>query len=180
MTDTPPPLSHDSTILPAPAADAPQQSKGRAWRVVGLVALILAFVASAALATYLWLVSSQWIDQNDVLRSEASELGDELASTQAEVADLESQVETLEQQLETTSSRLSDVVNDEANAGDDVQYLADLIEAYGSCVDSYDDVLTDALTDGYTYSNSNARSVQNDVAEYCDSLADAYQEYVSE
>ncbi|WP_159451419.1 hypothetical protein [Demequina sp. NBRC 110054] len=163
--------------LPPPA---PSRGKGRVWRTLGLIVLVLALLAASSLAAYLWLVSSQWMDQNDTLRSEATAMGEQLAEAQDQAAALQAQVETLEGQLETTATRLSDVVNEEAHAGDDLQYLGDLIDAYANCVDSYDEVLTDALNAGYTYRNSNASSVQADVAEYCDSLAEAYAEYTAE
>ncbi|WP_062203180.1 hypothetical protein [Demequina salsinemoris] len=157
----------------------PARKRGHAWRVLAVTVLVVALLASSGLAAYLWLVSSRWIDQNETLRSEATDMGAELADAREQVSSLESEVETLQTQLDTTSSRLSDVVNDEAHAGDDLQYLGDLIDAYADCVDSYDEVLTDALTSGYTYTNSNARSVQADVADYCDSLAAAYEEYTA-
>ncbi len=174
MTDAPTPPA-----LPVLPAEPPRRDR-HPWRIVGLAALILVLVATTTLSAYLWLVSSRWIGQNDTLRAEATEIGEQLAESQAHVADLETQVDTLQQQLDTASETLSDVVNDEARAGDDVQYLGDLIDAYASCASEYDDVLTDALTNGYTYSNSNARSVQGDISDYCDSLAEAYTEYKAE
>ncbi len=162
-----------------PPPSVPPRVTGRTPWIVTITLLGIALLAVTALAAYLWLVNSQWTGQNTTLRTEATALGTELAASQAEVADLEEQVVTLGGQLDTTSDRLSDLANEEAHAGDDVEYLSDLLDAYASCVANYDEILTDALRNGYTYSNSNASSVQNDVADYCDSLADAYAEFVA-
>ncbi|MDN4473698.1 hypothetical protein [Demequina zhanjiangensis] len=163
-----------------PPPSAPRRTRGRAPWIIAVSLLGVALLATTTLASYLWLVSSQWTSQNDELRAEATELGSELGLAQSQVATLEEQVTTLDGQLDATTERLSDLANEEAHAGDDVEYLSDLIEAYESCIANYDETLSDALRNGYTYSNSNARSVQNDVADYCDSLSEAFDEFVAD
>ncbi|WNM26197.1 hypothetical protein RN607_08285 [Demequina capsici] len=169
----------DDPFATDPEPVAPRPARRVTSQIVAITALALALASAIALAAYLWLVNSQWTDQNDTLRADAASLGTSLAQAQAQAEDLQTQVQTLQSQLDTATTRLSDVANAEAHAGDDVQYLTDLLDAYASCASSYDDVLTDALKNGYTYDNSNARSVQADVADYCDSLATAYQQYTA-
>ena len=159
------------------ASDGPERRRANRWLLAGLIVSVVLLLAMAALATYLWFVNERWTEQNEALRDTATELGASLGEEQRLAAEQSEQIAALQVELEDVTARISDLANEEAQANDSQDFLEGLADAFVQCIDEHDTLLTQALRNGYSYSNSNARNVQDDLDEYCDELIGAWEDY---
>lgn len=173
----PTPASGTPTQEPASASVGPTRRRAHPWLLAGLIVSVLLLLATAALAAYLWFVNERWTDQNEQLRETASELGTSLGQEQVLAAEQAEQIAALQVELEDVTARISDLANEEAQANDSQDFLEGLADAFVQCIDEHDTLLTQALRNGYSYSNSNARNVQDDLDEYCNELIGAWEDY---
>lgn len=150
---------------PAP----PARRRGRVGFTVAFVVLTLLVVGLGAFSAYLWTVHSQYVAQNQELRDTASELGSELADAHGAALTLEAQLAETKTQLEEAKTRFSDVANSEAQAGDDLQALEDVVNGLQECADARQDLI-DHLNEAYRWTPESLAATERSVTQYCDSV----------
>lgn len=153
---------------------SPHRSKKRLiWPIASGVIIAALAVAS----TYLWMVHSAWVEQNDQLRAESAELGELLAQEQLTVAELSADLDTTRDQLATAQERVHELAGIEANATDDRIYMMDISEAFIECIRLQDEII-DAYRKGYPYSIN--RSAVSERVDFCDSVEDDFSDFKKE
>ncbi len=174
----------DTPQWPTPPPTPPPLEQPRAprrWlRRLGTVFLVIALVGLGGLSAYLWLVHDQWASQNAALREEASELGAQLADAKTIAIEAEAELETAVTQLANATSRISDLAAEEADAKDNLQLLENLIEAMISCADERQTHIVNISSNGLSYANSNARTVENQITEFCNGVEANYATYLED
>lgn len=174
MTD-----SYHWNPIPAAPAYAEPEPQRRWLRWLGITAVVIAFAALGALTAYLWIVNEQWTSQNAELRTQATELGAQVADAQASALEAESALETLDTQLSNATSRISDLANEEATANDSLQFLENLVDAMITCADERQAHIESISRQGLSYANSNARTVENQITDFCAGVEETYADYLS-
>lgn len=175
MSETDPPTASAEfhfppANLPEPMPQAPPR---KPWR---LGALIAAVIVLAALSTYLWLVNSQWQDQNDQLREQAAALSAQVDELYQANATLESQVEALGEERDGATATVTDLADSQANARDESAFLSEIVDSAFECADAQSNHITH-LENSSRYTASSLAAEGRAVAEYCAGVNDTYEEY---
>lgn len=147
-----------------------------AVRALGWTAAASGVLALGALSAYLWVTHTEWADQNEKLRAEATELGTELAEVSAQASAAESALETTSAQLEEAKTTISTLANDDATAIDDLQYLEDLTTSVVECADERAELIG-YLKQSSRYTASSLRNAENEIDRYCGEIVDLWDEY---
>lgn len=189
MTDTPwapapPPEGTPAETSPLPIAPsdaatpppAPRAKRRRGWIVATAIVTLLA-LAAGSLATYLWLVHSEYVEQNEQLRVEASDLGRKLAEQRAENETQAATLVAVRDDLAESKEIISNLANDEAQTGDDYQVLVDLTDGLVECADLRQELI-DFLQSG-RYTASSLRAREADITDYCDELEAGYDDLLA-
>jgi hypothetical protein len=171
-----PPATQPSATQFVYADPAPERPKRKKLRVAFGIVAWLAFLALAVLAGYLWFVNSQWVSQNEALRADAVQLGEQLATERALSQEQAESLDLVDSQLTNATSRISDLANEEANALDDRNVLENLLDAYQSCADERQSHI-DVLTSNLVYVGKTSAQVERELIEFCDDVEDGYDEY---
>jgi uncharacterized protein YoxC len=159
-----------SVNLPEPKPQTPPRKRS------SLAALIVAVVALAALAAYLWFVNSQWQDQNDRLRDQAAVLSTQVDEIRQANATLESQVEALVEERDGATATVTDLADSQANARDESAFLSEIVDSAFECADAQSNHITH-LENSSRYTASSLAAEGRDISEFCSGVNDAYEEY---
>jgi hypothetical protein len=126
--------NEETTVLtPVTAAtnilDRIPLSERKRWRLLagGAAGLaVLALISSA----YLWVVNDHWQARSDALTAEGYDLGARLADARDQIVEKQGEIDLLTEQKETLQARLIELVDEKAQAGDDVTYAQQQISHY--------------------------------------------------
>lgn len=186
-TSPAPAVPSSPMAVPAAQAPAPQQAppsahrpprRGRrALRVLVRTVTVLLLLALAALSAYLWITLGAWERQNDQLRDQALELGQQVAEAQAQQQALQGELDATTAQLDEAKERVTDIVNQDARAGDSVHVLENVIDGLMECArerQRHIEVLSDPTREYVSATNS---QVEADITRYCTSVINNWEEY---
>lgn len=182
--DAPVQAAPEGASPPTPVAPAPAPERRRsrrdvvvlALRALGWTAAASGVLALAALSAYLWVTHTQWTDQNEKLRAEATALGTDLAEASAQASSAQAELETTAAQLDEAKTTISTLANDDATAIDDLQYLEDLTTSVVECADERAELIG-YLKQSSRYTASSLRNAENEIDRYCGEIIDLWDEY---
>lgn len=172
-------------VVTESATTAPQQRprpRSRGLRVFRGIAWTLFGAGVAALAAfsgYLWLTHEQWVDQNEELRTEALELGEQLATARAESEANAADLAQTQAQLDEAKNTISTLADEDANASDDFRFATDVIEQMRTCAEERDELIG-YLKQAERYTASSLRQAESSIDEYCQEVEDAWETYLEE
>ena len=155
---------------PAP----PTRTHARVW--VGV--LTVASLALATFAAYLWVINTQWQQQNDELRVSVAELEGKVESSAAQVADLQSELLVAQANLDGATGRVTDLADTSANARDQVAFLTELADSFQQCSQAQETRIAH-LQDASSYTAASLAAEGRDVKKYCDGVIDTYTEFLT-
>ncbi|WP_062134556.1 hypothetical protein [Demequina aestuarii] len=166
----------DSTAAPAASSERPRRGR-RAVRAIGWTAAAAGVAALTGLSGYLWITHSQWQDQNDELRAEALELGDQLATATAELEATVTELSTTQSHLVVAKEKVSTLADQDANATDDLTYAEDMVEQFRICADERAE-LVGYLKQASRYTASSLRDAERSIDDFCDDIDSAWTEHL--
>jgi len=186
MTDTSPDTPEWPTAVTAPAdppipADTPATAprSRRSGALVGAwVVLALVIASLIGLSAYLYAVHTQYVSQNDKLRSEATALGAQLAQERAATGRQAAELSTIETQLAQAKERISTLANDAAQAGDDRLALVDVAASLITCADQRQ-TLIGYLKQSSLYTAASLRASEAQITTYCNGAEQTYNQILS-
>lgn len=169
-------------LAPPSPSPSPSRSRSRGRRVVRAFGWTLAASGIAALAGfsgYLWLTHEQWVDQNEQLRAEAGELGEELAVARADADAQTSALERTQSQLEEAKATISGFADEDANASDGFRFATDVIEGLQNCADERAELIG-YLKESSRYTTSSLRAAESDIDAFCADVEQSWADYLDE
>jgi len=168
---------------PAPAAasaplppPAPRRRGRTIVRVLGWTALASGVLALAGLSAYLWVTHEAWVDQNEELRAESAELGEQLAVARAEADAAEASLAETESQLDEATSTISTLANQDAHATEDLVFASDVIEQLIACADERAEHIG-YLNQAWRYTTASLRAVEAEIDEFCAAVEETWTDY---
>lgn len=184
MTDTT--ETGDQAVVTAPTValtsdaleDAQAPRKSFKSRLIPII-IGAVLISLTGLSTYLWAIHSQWVSQNDELRTEALAIGEDLARERATVAELEAELELVQTQLTNATNKITELADIEANAVDARNVLVELGEAFVACVDEQAKHFG-YLKQAHLYTSSSLRAVENEITSYCNTVKTSFDEFKSD
>ena len=157
-------------LSPAP----PTHTHARVW--VGV--LTVASLALATFAAYLWVINTQWQQQNDELRVSVAELEGKVEVSAAQVADLQSELLDAQANLDGATGRVTDLADTSANARDQVAFLTELTDSFQQCSQAQASRISH-LQDASSYTATSLAAEGRDVKKYCDGVIETYTEFLA-
>jgi len=166
-----------ASALPAPASPPPPRRRGRtAVLALGWTAAASGVLALAGLSAYLWVTHEAWVDQNDELRAESADLGEQLAVARAEADAATDALEQTESQLAEATSTISTLANQDAHATDDLTFATDVIEQLIVCADEREEHIG-YLNQAWRYTAQSLRAVEAEIDEFCASVEQSWTDF---
>ena len=171
--------------LPEPAtelATEPLQrtkASGRKGLVIALVLVGVVALGLAALSAYLWTVHSDYVAQNETLRTEASDLGKSVADARAQAEGLQTQLDDTKTQLDEAKATINSLANSEAQAGDDRQALIDVADSLLECANARQDLIG-YLHESWKWTPASLKSSESSITTYCKDVSRAYKELLDD
>ncbi len=147
--------------------------------MTALVIALVLMVGFGVLSAYLWSVHSQYVAQNEELRSTASSLGSELATSRALAEQVQGQLDDTNAQLEVAKATVNDLANSEAHAGDDRQALLDIASGLQQCADARQNLI-DHLNEASKWTSESLRAYEKSTTTYCNKVIKAYKAVLDE
>jgi outer membrane murein-binding lipoprotein Lpp len=163
------------------AITTPVHRRSRGLTVTAIV-LGLLLVVTAALATYLWRTTDEWMAETDRLETVATELATERDLLSAELDQAERDLAATEEQLHQAQDRITSLANEKAQTADErevarqvagsVVVVANQLEV---CVRGQSQLIT-ALEDIESYDPASVSAFAREVNAACTEALDGSQE----
>jgi hypothetical protein len=175
------PLVEHAHLAPPPAP----RHRRRAWTVsVSVLSVLL--VATASLATYLWLVTDRQDRRSAEIEAQARTIGTDLATLRAEHEGTLGELAGVTDQLETAQERITQLADEKAQVGDDrevqrqlvdyqarvSQAAANVASALSTCIDAQNQLIT-YLEDAASYDPADLERFKGDVQGVCAAATEA-------
>lgn len=157
----------------------PTKASGRRGLVIALVIAFVAVVALAGLSVYLWSVHSEYVAQNEELRSTAESLGGEVATSRATIEAAQAGLADTKAQLADAKDTINGLANSEAQAGDDRQALIDIADGLKQCAAARQNLINH-LDEAYKWTAESLRAFEANTTTYCNKVTKAYNELVND
>ncbi|MBN2176231.1 MAG: hypothetical protein JW722_01065 [Demequinaceae bacterium] len=126
--------NEETTVLtPVTAAtnilDRIPLSERKRWRLLAGGSALLA-VLLLGFSIYLLFINDQWQTRSSALTSEAYDLGSRLADANAQIVEKQATLDLVSEQLNTAQARILELVDEKAQAGDDISYAQQQLSLY--------------------------------------------------
>jgi len=176
------PLVEHAHLAPPPAP----RHRRRAWAVVTVSALSVLLVATAALATYLWLLTDRQEQRSAEIEAQARAIGTDLATLRSEHEGTLGELAGVNDQLATAQERITQLADEKAQVGDDrevqrqlvdyqarvSQAAANVASALSTCIDAQNQLIT-YLEDAASYDPADLERFKGDVQGVCAAATEA-------
>lgn len=168
----------------APAAipqstPAPRIRSRRRGRALGIVAAI-AILALSGLSAYLIVVANSWSERADELEAISTDLGKQVAQSQADAQTARAARDDALAQLEELKGKSTDIVNQAAQAKDRESVLLNYLDSMATCAQQRQEII-DVLTDSrYYFPNKTPGQVEREVTQFCDELSKSVEDLKAE
>ncbi|MGH8776216.1 MAG: hypothetical protein ACRDWI_13985 [Jiangellaceae bacterium] len=143
------------------------------WLVGTAILLALLVAAAAALATYLWRTTDEWMAEADRLEAVAADLATERDGLVGDLDQAQRDLAATEQQLREAQDRITELAAEKAQTADErevaQQVAGDVATVAGQlevCVRGQDDLIT-ALENVEAYDPASVSAFAREVAEAC-------------
>ena len=179
---TPPPAGVPTAAPPASDGSPSHTGKNehgmpgrrrRRWLGTGVAVLGLALLATAALATYLWQTTDEWMAESDRLETVATELATERDDLAGDLDQAQRDLAATEQQLREAQDRITALASEKAQTADEREVarqvagnVAGVANQLEVCVRGQDQLIT-ALEDVEAYDPASVSAFAREVSDAC-------------
>jgi Skp family chaperone for outer membrane proteins len=145
----------------------------RPWAILAVALLAVGFVASMALATYLWRTTDEWRAESDRLEGVATELAAERDGLAGELDQAQRDLTATEGQLHEAQERITTLANEKAQTADEREVarqvagtVAGVANQLEVCVRGQNQLIT-ALEDVEAYDPASVAAFAREVSDAC-------------